>query len=99
MSHEWHDDARCLDPQVDPDLFHPAGDMTTMTAAKAEQIDHAKAICATCPVWEPCLEEALAERREGVWGGTTEDERRLMRRRASKRKHDQKRRYVRKATA
>jgi WhiB family redox-sensing transcriptional regulator len=91
MNHEWRDDARCLDPQVDPDLFHPAGDMTTMTAAKAEQIEQAKAICARCAVRRPCLEEALAERRQGVWGGTTEDERHRMRRRASKRKYDDRR--------
>jgi WhiB family redox-sensing transcriptional regulator len=99
VNHEWRDDARCLDPQVDPDLFHPAGEMTTMTAAKAEQIDHAKAICATCPVWEPCLEAAIAGKWQGIAGGMTEDERHLMKRRASKRKHDQKRRYVRKARA
>jgi WhiB family redox-sensing transcriptional regulator len=70
-----------------------------MTTAKAEQIDHAKAICATCPVWEPCLEAAIAGKWQGIAGGMTEEERRLMRRRASKRKHDQKRRYVRKARA
>jgi len=39
----------------------------------SEQLDdiaRAKAICATCPVQEPCLEGAV-ERREpwGVWGG------------------------------
>ena len=99
MNHEWRDDARCLDPQVDPDLFHPAGDMTTMTAAKAEQIQQAKAICARCEVWRPCLEDAIRNKSQGIAGGTTEDERRLMKRRASKRKHDQKRRYVRKARA
>ena len=37
----------------------------------------AKAICADCPVRQACLEHALAHReREGVWGGTTERERR-----------------------
>ena len=91
MNHEWRDDARCLDPQVDPDLFHPAGDTVNPTARMAAQLDHAKAICATCPVWEPCLDAAIAGKWHGIWGGTTEDERHRMRRRASKRKYDDRR--------
>jgi WhiB family transcriptional regulator, redox-sensing transcriptional regulator len=55
-------DARCRDG---------AGTMTPLFFS--EQIDaitRAKAICAKCPMIEPCLEGAL-ERREpwGVWGG------------------------------
>ncbi len=43
----------------------------------------AKAICATCPVAEACLDYALATRQpDGVWGGLTGQERhRLIRRR------------------
>jgi WhiB family redox-sensing transcriptional regulator len=43
----------------------------------------AKAICATCPVAEACLEYAIATRQgDGVWGGLTAVERhRLIRRR------------------
>ena len=43
----------------------------------------AKAICATCPVREQCLEFALETRPgDGVWGGLTGQERhRLIRRR------------------
>ena len=43
----------------------------------------AKAICATCPVAEACLEYAIATRQgDGVWGGLTAVERhRLLRRR------------------
>ena len=40
-------------------------------------VDRARKICATCPVVEPCLEYALANRIEhGVWGGCSERERR-----------------------
>ena len=40
-------------------------------------VEVARRICATCPVQEPCLEHALAERIEhGVWGGCSERERR-----------------------
>lgn len=41
--------------------------------------ERAKAVCATCPVWRECLEYALGDHeREGVWGGTTEKERRVI---------------------
>ena len=37
----------------------------------------AKAICATCPVRDPCLEYALRIREpHGIWGGMSESERR-----------------------
>ena len=40
-------------------------------------VDAARRICGTCPVQEPCLEYALAERVDhGVWGGASERERR-----------------------
>jgi WhiB family redox-sensing transcriptional regulator len=39
----------------------------------------AKAICNTCPVIAPCLQWALTNKEKfGVWGGTTELERRSM---------------------
>ena len=38
-----------------------------------------KAICATCPVIDPCREYGMDEK-YGVWGGLTESERRLVRR-------------------
>jgi WhiB family redox-sensing transcriptional regulator len=40
-------------------------------------VEHARRICATCPVREPCLEYALENRVDhGVWGGCSERERR-----------------------
>ena len=40
-------------------------------------VDHARRICATCPVQGPCLEYALEQRIDhGVWGGASERERR-----------------------
>jgi WhiB family transcriptional regulator, redox-sensing transcriptional regulator len=62
----WQQAARCRG--IDPDVFHPQSD---------EEADEAKAICASCPVREPCLEYALVVREKlGVWGGLTERERR-----------------------
>jgi WhiB family redox-sensing transcriptional regulator len=56
-------------------LFFPAPD------APAREIERAKAICSVCPVSEVCLEYALeTNQRSGIWGGTTEAERRSLRR-------------------
>ncbi|WP_171107978.1 MULTISPECIES: WhiB family transcriptional regulator [unclassified Streptomyces] len=75
----WRERAACL--RVDPDLFFPigSGDLTL------EQIDEAKAVCGRCPVVEQCLDWAVrAGHVEGIWGGSTESERRAMRRREAR---------------
>jgi WhiB family transcriptional regulator, redox-sensing transcriptional regulator len=40
---------------------------------------HAKAVCALCPVWRPCLDGGLDEP-EGIWGGLRPVERGRLRR-------------------
>jgi WhiB family redox-sensing transcriptional regulator len=71
---EWRDRAACRD--TNPELFFPIG----TTGLAIDQIDAARAVCAQCPVQQECLEFALATNQEsGVWGGTTEDERRKLR--------------------
>jgi WhiB family redox-sensing transcriptional regulator len=70
MIQHWRQYARCLG--ADPDLFYPPPDNEEGAAA-------AKAICAICPVREPCLEHAITAREKlGVWGGLTERERRRL---------------------
>jgi len=72
---DWRDHARCLDE--DPDLFFPIGS----TGPAVVQANRAKEICRRCPVVSDCLDWALSNYQDaGVWGGTTEEERRLMRR-------------------
>jgi WhiB family transcriptional regulator, redox-sensing transcriptional regulator len=72
----WRDRAACRD--MDPDLFFPIGS----TGSALYQIDAAKTICRACAVREVCLEYALATNQEaGVWGGTSEEERRRLRKR------------------
>lgn len=67
---DWRHREACRD--LDPELFFPLG----TSDANLLQIDAAKRICRTCPVREPCLEWALNTGDAGVWGGTTEAERR-----------------------
>ena len=71
----WRDVAACRD--TDPDLFFPVGS----TGPAVDQIESAKRVCETCPAKQPCLEFALLTNQDsGVWGGTSEDERRKLRR-------------------
>lgn len=72
---DWRDVASCQD--TDPDLFFPVG----TTGPAIEQIEAAKAVCGGCEARQPCLEFALTTNQDsGVWGGTSEEERRKLRR-------------------
>lgn len=75
---DWRDRAACRDE--DPELFFPIG-----TAGPALlQTEQAKAVCRRCDAIDACLIWALKNRIEhGVWGGTTEDERRIGARRSA----------------
>ena len=74
-SDDWRDVAACQD--TDPDLFFPVG----TTGPAIEQIEAAKRVCDVCEAKQPCLEFALMTNQDsGVWGGTSEEERRSLRR-------------------
>jgi len=71
---DWRDDAAC--GHTDPDLFFRPG----TTGLAVSQMERAKRICQACPVRTPCLSWGLDQRSSlGIWGGTTEDERRVIR--------------------
>lgn len=72
---EWRMHASCR--STGPDLFFPAG----ATGPALDQIEAAKSVCEQCPVQAPCLEFAIATHQDsGVWGATSEEERRSLRR-------------------
>ena len=71
---DWRAVAACRD--TDPDLFFPVG----TTGPAIEQIEAAKAVCRECEAQAGCLEFALATNQDsGIWGGTSEEERRKLR--------------------
>ena len=71
---KWREDAACR--QADPDLFFPVG----TTGPALAQACEAKLICRACPVQTQCLTWALDHGvTDGVWGGTTAEERRVIR--------------------
>lgn len=66
--HTWWDQARCRGTPVD--VFFPAHNTRP-----------AKEICQGCPIRARCLDYAMTNGIEfGVWGGTSEKERRALRR-------------------
>ncbi len=70
----WCHRAACR--SVDPELFFPVGTQ----GAGLVQVAAARAVCRRCPVESDCLRWALANSQtSGVWGGTTEAERRALR--------------------
>ncbi|MGW4549713.1 WhiB family transcriptional regulator [Streptomyces violaceorubidus] len=78
---DWREHAACR--TEDPDLFFPIG----TTGPAALQTEQAKAVCRTCPVPEQCLRWALDTGQTiGVWGGTSELERRALKRREAARR-------------
>jgi WhiB family redox-sensing transcriptional regulator len=73
---EWAARGACR--HSDPELFFPI----TSAGPAAGQLAKAKEVCDRCPVRDECLTFALETGQDfGVWGGTTEIERRTMRRR------------------
>jgi WhiB family redox-sensing transcriptional regulator len=75
MDNGWMGKGKCRD--MDPAVFFPSDGIGVQIAQKT---------CSECPVQSPCLEYALENRVDhGVWGGTSERERRriLRRRRIS----------------
>lgn len=78
----WQADSECRTVPVD--WFYPlvededgelVGDDGTV-GADMQLYEEAKAICAVCPVREPCLDHAMANKeRFGLWGGLAPIER------------------------
>ncbi|MCC5951319.1 MAG: WhiB family transcriptional regulator [Acidimicrobiia bacterium] len=68
MTQSWRGKAACRG--LDPTIFYPDPELD-------EEALPAKEVCGECAVREPCLEYALGFReKDGVWGGSTERERR-----------------------
>lgn len=82
---DWRDNAACL--TSDPELFFPVGN----SGPAIEQTRMAKEVCARCLVQEVCLSYALqTDQSSGIWGNTTEDERRVLKRRAHRQERERR---------
>jgi WhiB family transcriptional regulator, redox-sensing transcriptional regulator len=62
----------------DPELFFPIA----ASSAGLPQINAAKTVCRGCAVRAACLSYGLETRQDGIWGGTTLEERNAIRQRA-----------------
>lgn len=73
LATDWKKSAACA--PYPNEVFFPGPDVPDSA------IEKAKAICSICRVQSDCLEYAFeANQRAGIWGGTTEDERKSLRR-------------------
>ena len=78
----WVRWAACGEPHVDRNGWFPEGSSDAKSMIRTHggftDAEHrAKAVCARCPVREPCLKEGLSRPGQpGVWAGTTLRERR-----------------------
>jgi hypothetical protein len=70
--------------ETDPDAFFPKDyfdDETGKSAACSYENERAiKAVCSECPLKLECLMYAVTTGQHGIWGGTTENERKVIRR-------------------
>lgn len=74
MNRSWHAEALCRGE--DPKVFYPDPPQAGLAATR---------ICQPCPAQVACLAWALEHDEQGVWGGTTAEQRRTMRRPAGSR--------------
>jgi len=69
----WREHANCKG--INPTLFYPE------QGANGRDVDAAKVVCSGCTVRQACLDYALDNYEKiGIWGGTSERERRRIRR-------------------
>lgn len=73
---DWQGAAACA--EVDPEIFFPERGGSSKAA---------RTVCAQCSVRAQCLEYALNNKEQfGIWGGTSERERRRLRKERARRK-------------
>ena len=79
---DWRAASACLD--ADLDMFFP---VAVGTAAN-QQVSRALRICEECPVTQQCLDFAMRSgEKDGIWGGTTPEQRVRARRARTRRPH------------
>lgn len=72
---QWKNLAACRG--TDTERFFPISHKSRSGADVASAI----AVCTSCPVQQPCLDYAMSiPQTYGIWGGTTEEQRRRLRR-------------------
>lgn len=75
----WRSEAKCLAEAKPTSWFFPD---------RTESVEARKTYCRTCPVQQDCLNYAIENKeRFGIWGGTSEKERRKLRSERALRRH------------
>ena len=76
---DWREKAACRG-LIAPDYvwFPPRGRYVRTRAGATSPTQRLLDICNSCPVKEPCLEHALFFNEVGIWGGTSNRQRRAI---------------------
>ena len=77
MAKHWTQLAACRDE--DPELFFPEAWGGKHNNEYEAQVQRALGVCAGCPVIDQCFAFAMEHRTVGVWGNSTEEERKALR--------------------
>jgi WhiB family transcriptional regulator, redox-sensing transcriptional regulator len=72
----WMPEGACR--SEDPGLFFPVSEI----GPSLWQVERARTVCRRCPVLATCLRYAMDTGQHGIWGATTDGERRAMQQRA-----------------
>lgn len=72
----WMRQGRCVETNADPTVFQPVKPSGPITHAYDRAVAKALRICANCTVRTECHDYALANGEIGIWGMTTDDQRR-----------------------
>ncbi len=70
----WPEEGECF-RYADPEIFYPDSEKTAEGRAKVEA---AKKYCQNCRMADYCLKWAIYNGEQGIWGNTTESERRAI---------------------
>ena len=70
MNADWMNNAACVGANLN--MFFPD--------TPGDHGVEAKKVCKTCPVKDACLQHALVNDERGIWGGTTDNQRKTLRR-------------------
>jgi WhiB family redox-sensing transcriptional regulator len=68
---DWMERAACT--EVFPELFFP------ISPKETQQINLAKQVCQQCPVLDDCYVYAINVNVDGIWAGTTTEQRKMSR--------------------
>lgn len=83
LDDSWMKKGKCRTSGVNPEMFYAPDEDDPETGKKRQErsiLWKVKPICGSCPVSGNCLDWAMTLNEQGIWGGTTTEERQVLKR-------------------